>query len=89
MEKQDFWNYSFRIEQRTQMKKTEEILCDLQDTIKRNNSWIIEEILQFRREWDGIFKGLKEKKGLLLSYKKQHIWVSSNEVDEPGAYYTE
>ena len=21
--------------------------------------------------------------------KKEHIWVSSNEVDEPGAYYTE
>ena len=27
--------------------------------------------------------------GVLLSYKKEHIWVSSNEVDEPGAYYTE
>ena len=26
---------------------------------------------------------------MLLSYKKEHIWVSSNEVDEPGAYYTE
>ena len=26
---------------------------------------------------------------ILLSYKKEHIWVSSNEVDEPGAYYTE
>ena len=25
----------------------------------------------------------------LLSYKKEHIWVSSNEVDETGAYYTE
>ena len=23
------------------------------------------------------------------SYKKEHIQVSSNEVDEPGAYYTE
>ena len=45
MEKQDFWNYWVRIEQRTQMKKTEEILCDLRDTIKRNNSWIIEENL--------------------------------------------
>ena len=28
-------------------------------------------------------------KGILLSYKKEHIWVSSNEVDESGAYYTE
>ena len=27
--------------------------------------------------------------GILLSYKKEHIWVSSNEVDETGAYYTE
>ena len=27
--------------------------------------------------------------GILLSYKKKHIWVSSNEVDEPRAYYTE
>ena len=26
---------------------------------------------------------------ILLSYKKEHIWVSSNEVDEPRAYYTE
>ena len=27
--------------------------------------------------------------GILLSYKKEYIWVSSKEVDEPGAYYTE
>ena len=27
--------------------------------------------------------------GTLLSYKKEHIWVSPNEVDETGAYYTE
>ena len=27
--------------------------------------------------------------GILLSYKKEPIWVSSNEVDEIGAYYTE
>ena len=26
--------------------------------------------------------------GILLSYKKEHIWVSSNKVDGPGAYYT-
>ena len=25
--------------------------------------------------------------GLLLSHKKERIWVSSNEVDEPRAYY--
>ena len=27
--------------------------------------------------------------GILLSYKKEHIWISSNEVDEPRPYYTE
>ena len=27
--------------------------------------------------------------GILFSYKKEHIWVSSNELDEPRAYYTE
>ena len=26
---------------------------------------------------------------ILLSHKKEHIWVSSKEVDEPRAYYTE
>ena len=24
--------------------------------------------------------------GILLSHKKEHIWVRSNEVDEPSAY---
>ena len=27
--------------------------------------------------------------GILLSHKKEYIWVNSNEVDEPRAYYTE
>ena len=27
--------------------------------------------------------------GIFLHYKKEHIWLSSNEVDESGAYYTE
>ena len=27
--------------------------------------------------------------GILLSYKKERIWVSSNEVDETGARYTQ
>ena len=27
--------------------------------------------------------------GVPLTYKKEHTWISSNEVDEPGAYYTE
>ena len=26
---------------------------------------------------------------IVLSYKKEHVWVSSNEVDEPRAYYAE
>ena len=26
---------------------------------------------------------------ILLAIKKERIWVSSNEVDETGAYYTE
>ena len=27
--------------------------------------------------------------GILLSHKKEHIWVSSDELDEPRIYYTE
>ena len=27
--------------------------------------------------------------GILLSHKKECIWICSNEVDEPGTYYTE
>ena len=27
--------------------------------------------------------------GILLSHKKEHIWISANEVSEPRAYYTE
>ena len=27
--------------------------------------------------------------GILLSHYKEHIWISSNEVDETGAHYTE
>ena len=27
--------------------------------------------------------------GILLSHKKEHIWISSNEVDDSRAYYTE
>ena len=28
-------------------------------------------------------------KGILLSHKKEHISLSSKEVDDPRAYYTE
>ena len=31
----------------------------------------------------------QEYNGILFSYKKEHSWGSSNEVDETGAYYTE
>ena len=27
--------------------------------------------------------------GILLSYLKEHIWISSNEMDETGVYYAE
>ena len=27
--------------------------------------------------------------GILLSHKKEHVWVNSNEVDKPRTYYTE
>ena len=27
--------------------------------------------------------------GILLSYRKEQVWISSNEVDETGAYYAE
>ena len=27
--------------------------------------------------------------GILLSHWKEYIWISSNEMDETGAYYTE
>ena len=29
------------------------------------------------------------RNGILLCQKKEHIWISSNVVDEPRAYYTE
>ena len=29
-----------------------------------------------------------EHNRMLLSYKKEHIWVSPKELDEPRAYYT-
>ena len=33
--------------------------------------------------------GVHIHNGILLSYEKEHIWVNSDEVDKPGAYYTE
>ena len=28
-------------------------------------------------------------RGILLTYSKEHVWISSDEVDETGACYTE
>ena len=39
--------------------------------------WMDKEVVVYIHKW------------ILLSYKKEHIWGSSNEVDEPRAYYTE
>ena len=33
--------------------------------------------------------GMHIHNGVLLSHKMEHIWVGSNEADEPRAYYTE
>ena len=41
-------------------------------------------------EWKLTFSNpVATANGTLLSYKKDCIWVNSNEVDEPRAYYTE
>ena len=34
-------------------------------------------------------KEIEVHNGVLLSYKKEWIWVSSNDMDETEAYYTE
>ena len=39
--------------------------------------------------WMDIEAVVHEYDGMLLSHKKECIWVSSNEVGEPRAYYTE
>ena len=36
-----------------------------------------------------IYRYIDIYNGILLSHKKECIWVSSSEVDEPRAYYTE
>ena len=33
--------------------------------------------------------GVHIHNGILISLKKEHIWVSSDEADEPRTYYTE
>ena len=49
-------------------------------------------LISFRMDWWDLLAvqgTLKSNilNGILLSHKKEHIWVSSNEVDEPRTYY--
>ena len=39
--------------------------------------------------WKGYSWVVHIYNGILLRHKRGHIWVSSNEVDDPRAYYTE
>ena len=39
--------------------------------------WMDKEVVEHTHNW------------ILFSYKMECIWISSNEVDEPGTYYTE
>jgi len=45
--------------------------------------------LDVHRQWIDKEVVVHIHNGILLSYKKECIWVSSNEVDETGAYHTE
>ena len=53
------------------------------------NSQDIETALIFINRWMDKEVVVHIHNGILLSHKKEHIWVSSNEVDEPRTYYTE
>ena len=46
-------------------------------------------LLGFIDKWMGKEAMVHVHNGILLSHKKEYIQVSSNEVDEPRAYYTE
>ena len=60
-------------------------LCDPMDCHLPGSS--VHGIFQARvLEWGAI---AFSDNGILLSHKKERIWVSSNEVEEPRAYYTE
>ena len=37
----------------------------------------------------GLKLNIQKTNGVLLSHQKEYIWISSNEVDETGTYYTE
>ena len=52
------------------------------------NSWHMEAAYMSTDRWmDKEVVGYMYN-GILLSHKKEHIWVSSNEVDEPRMYFT-
>ena len=58
---------------------------------KGNQSWIFIVEAEAPVLWPADAKSwvIWKDNGLLLSHYKECIWVSSNEVDETGAYYTE
>ena len=67
--------------------------------INKTKSWFFEKInkidkplarlIKKKREKNQINKIRSEKGEVLLIHKKEHIWISSTEVDEPRTYYTE
>ena len=59
------------------MAESEEELKSLLMKVKKEN------------EKAGLKLNIQKTNGVLLSHQKEYIWISSNEVDETGADYTE
>ena len=59
------------------MAESEEELKSLLMKVKKEN------------EKAGLKLNIQKTNGVLLSHQKEYIWISSNEVDETGTYYTE
>ena len=59
------------------MAESEEELKSLLMKVKKEN------------EKAGLKLNIQKTNGVLLSHQKEYIWISSNEVDETGDYYTE
>ena len=63
--------------------------------INKTKSWFFEKINKIDRLLARLIRKKREEvvvhicNGILLSHKKEHLWVSSHEVDEPRTYYTE
>ena len=53
------------------------------------NNQDMEATLMMNDRWVGKEAVVHLYNGIIISGKKEHIWVISNEVDEPRAYYTE